>query len=346
MKYGGTMRTLASIVKIQNVIKHPNADSLDICTVGGWKVVTKLDEFKQDDLAVYFEIDSWIPKTIAPFLCKYDKEFNGIVGSRLTTVRLRGELSQGLLLPLSIINSSESLPEGYDVTEILGVQKYEKPLPACLCGMAKGNFPTFIPKTDLTRIQSLTKELESWKDHTWLIEEKIDGSSTTAFLNKDEHDLNINVCSRNLNLKESEGNSYWLIARKYDIEQKLKEYEAQNNIRIALQWETFGNGINGNLYKMNNIDGMFFDVYFIDEKRYAIPHERDIIFKQLGVNQVPVIEKGYKITGDVFSLLEMADGKSIVNPNVYREGLVFRSEQDSSVRFKVISNKFLLKYEQ
>ena len=96
-------RIMAWIAKIDQVEKHPDADSLDICTVGGWKCVTKLGEYKQGDLAVYISIDSWIPNSIAPFLTKvgqYPKVYNGVEGQILRTIRLRGQISQGLLLPV------------------------------------------------------------------------------------------------------------------------------------------------------------------------------------------------------------------------------------------------------
>lgn len=158
---------MAWIVNIDNVEKHPNADALDICTVGGWKCVTKLGDFKKDDLAVYLRIDSWCPTTLAPFLSKgkEPREFNGVKGERLRTVKLRGELSQGLLLPVTIgiggfpfIKSVSGeivvVNEGDDVTEALGIQKWERPIPACLAGMVKGNWPSVVQKTDEERCLS------------------------------------------------------------------------------------------------------------------------------------------------------------------------------------------------
>lgn len=333
------MRKLASIVKINDVIKHPNADSLDICTVGGWKCVSKLNEFQVNELAVYFSIDSWLPQELAPWLCKNPcRFFENIPGERLRTVKLRGQLSQGLLMPVSIISDESLIFEGSDVTDYLNIRKYEKPLDISLTGLAKGNFPSFIPKTDLTRIQSLTLEFDEWKqkDYTWTIEEKVDGSSTTAFIENDE----LNVCSRNLNLKESD-NAYWIVARDMQLFNKLKE------INCAIQFETAGNKINGNLYKHHTISGYVFDLFDIQKQKYLLPHERNEILRECGLHSVPILQTEFRISSEttVDDLLEMADGNSVINPQVYREGLVFRCEQDSDIRFKVISNKFLLKYD-
>lgn len=175
-------RQLARVVKIDQVIKHPNADSLDLCKVGGWQVVAKLGEFKAGELAIYFEIDSWIPVELAPFLIKGSEphEYNGVYGERLRTIKLRKELSQGLLLPLSILNNVPSsygfafgVPEGEDLTEVLGIQKWERPLSANLRGMAKGNFPSFLRKTDKERIQNL--KFDRYQDLVCEVTEKLDG---------------------------------------------------------------------------------------------------------------------------------------------------------------------------
>ena len=163
--YKDGKRMMAWIAKIDEVQKHPNADSLDICTVGGWKCVTKLGEFKQNDLAVYVSIDSWIPTELAPFLSKgtEPREYNGVKGERLRTVKLRGQLSQGLLLPCEVIPDDGCRETvGPDVTELLGIQKWEAPVPAQLAGQVKGNFPTAVPKTDQERVQNLKKEVLAW----------------------------------------------------------------------------------------------------------------------------------------------------------------------------------------
>jgi RNA ligase (TIGR02306 family) len=351
-------RKMAWIARIDNVEKHPNADALDICTIGGWKVVTKLGEFNTGQLAVYFSIDSWIPHELAPFLSngKEPREFEGVKGERLRTIKLRGTCSQGLLLPFGVVMSnyvgeatSSDWNEDDDVTELLGILKYERPLPAQLAGQAKGNFPSFIPKTDEERVQNLSKNLGKWSqsDDQWEISEKLDGSSMTVFFRNnamtdaDDFIAEFGVCSRNLQLKETEGNSFWGAARKYTLEEKLTALDRN----IAIQGELCGVGIQGNKYKLNDIDFYVFTIYDIDKGEYLSSAERLELCEKLGLKHVPVLGTMTLENQTIDSLLQLAESKSELNVKTEREGLVFKCITDTRVHFKAISNKFLMKFE-
>lgn len=156
------MRKLATIRKITELNPIPKADAIEVATVDGWKAVVKKGDFKVGDLAIYLEVDSWVPYELAPFLSKdkEPKEYNGVKGERLRTIKLRGQLSQGLLLPIDVAYNEDPpdydhvFLEGDDVTELLGIQKWERPVPAQLAGLMKGSFPSFIPKTDQERCLS------------------------------------------------------------------------------------------------------------------------------------------------------------------------------------------------
>ncbi len=337
-------RAMARLVKIDDAQKHPNADSLDVCTVGGWKCITKLGEFKKGDLVVYFELDSWIPTEIAPFLSKgkEPREYNGIKGERLRTAKLRGIVSQGLILPFNTIMtnfdgecSSTNWNEGDDVSKILNIQKYEPPISPHLAGLIKGSFPSRIPKTDEERIQNLTKELQEWKEKEYIFErtEKCDGSSMTVYLIDDE----FNVCSRNLNLKFDVNNSFWNVAIKDRLEEKLRSFGKN----IAIQGELVGAGVNGNLYKLLDHRFYLFNVYDIDKQEYYNSSDRLKFASELGVNHVPVLSPAY-IT-NIEDMLIDADGKSEINPLVGREGIVYKCIQNPEISFKCISNSYLLK---
>jgi len=162
-------RKLATIRTIDAINPIDGADAIEVATVGGWKVVVKKGEFNVKDLAVYFEIDSWMPTELAPFLSKgkEPREYNGVKGERLRTVRLRKQLSQGLLLPIDALKLGTFVAtlsdDTNDVTELLGIQKWEPPFNAQLAGMCKGNFPSFIPKTNEERIQNLSRNSQSKK---------------------------------------------------------------------------------------------------------------------------------------------------------------------------------------
>jgi RNA ligase (TIGR02306 family) len=342
------MRKLATIRMIDSIDPIENADAIEVATVGGWKVVVKKGEFEKEDLAIYCEIDSWIPHEIAPFLSKgkEPKEFEGIKGERLRTVRLRGQLSQGLLLPLHSLseevqeycqNIDYHDPEGIDLTEQLGIVKWEPKIPAQLAGQVKGNFPEGVPKTDQERIQNVNRStFDFYRTLSWEVTEKLHGSSCTFYVDGEGE---FHVCSRNLDLKEDENNAYWKAARKYDIENKLKLAGLKN---IAIQGELIGEGINGNQYK-SVLDFYVFDMYETKTYTYATPQMRQILAEQLGLKHVPVLVNGYIFKDDesIQSLLTLAEGKSKLNDS-NREGLVFKSMLPGNGSFKAISNEWLL----
>jgi RNA ligase (TIGR02306 family) len=349
--YKNGERMMAWIAKINEVAPIPNADSIEAYRVGGWWVVDKKDAYKINDLVVYVSIDSWVPTELAPFLSKggEPREFNGVRGERLRTIRLRGTTSQGLLLKIGecfgdtvTLSASDATPytEGDDVSEALGIQKWEAPVPAQLAGDIEGPFPTEIPRTDQERIQNLVEELKVWQDNpqfTWECTEKLDGSSMTVFVNGERE----GVCSRNWTLKETEGNTLWRVARRERLIDKIRS----TGRNLALQGEIIGEGIQKNSYSIRGQDFRLFDIYDIDRGDYLCPRERLILATGLGIAHVPVISSEMVIQEHVQGLLTMAEGKSELNNKTEREGLVFKCQTFGGPSFKIVSNKWLLKHE-
>ena len=337
------MRKLATIQKIKEILPIEGADSIELAIVNGWNVVVaKNVGHKVGDYVIYCEIDSFLPiKEEFEFLRKssYKKMSDGSEGFRLRTIKLRGQISQGLIIPLNILmqynNFVIEFEEGSDVSEILGIIKYEPPMPAELSGTAKGLFPGFIPKTDEERIQNLTREFEKWVDENleFYVTEKLDGSSATFYYKDGE----FGVCSRNLELLESEGNTFWRVAREMDLENKMKSLD----YNVSFQGELVGEGIQGNPYKIKGQKVFFFNVFNIDTREYANLTEFVNTIHGLGLDTVPKIETQFRLPDTIEDLLSYADGKSYHNPNFDREGVVIRS-LDRKISFKVISNKFLL----
>ncbi len=140
---------MASIRKIQQINKIENADKICIYIVDGWQIVDEVNKYKINDFVVMLEIDSWVPTALAPFLSKgkVPRQFNGVDGEKLKTVKLRGALSQGLLLPVSVLPADYAYHEGADCSEILGVQKYEVPDNVTQGGKSVSNWPSIVPKT-------------------------------------------------------------------------------------------------------------------------------------------------------------------------------------------------------
>jgi RNA ligase (TIGR02306 family) len=343
------MRKLATIRKIDALRPIPDADAIECAVIGGWTVVVKKGEFTAGDLAVYCEIDSWIPHTLAPFLSKgkEPRVYDGIQGERLRTMKLRGQLSQGLLLPFAIMKpffDDILFTEGVDVSELLGIVKYEAPVPAQLAGEVKGMFPGWIQKTDQERVQNLKEELDYWlrEQHVWEITEKLDGSSMTVYLRDGE----FGVCSRNLELKPSETNSLWKVAVRNDLELKLR----RANRNLALQGELIGEGIQGNPYKQKGQEFFLFDIYDIDTSKYLTPAERNAFVEEHDIKHVPVLAFGAELwdtlgINSIDGILRFAEGKSVMGMiGCEREGVVFKSKA-MQCSFKAISNKFLLKSE-
>jgi len=349
------MRKMATIRKIDSIRPIEGADAIECAIVGGWTVVIKKGDYAVGDLAVYCEIDSFIPTSIAPFLTKpghYAKEFEGVEGERLRTVKLRGQLSQGLLLPFTAAMAIQigAGPGakfedyiGVDVSDLLGIKKYEAPIPAILAGEVKGMFPSRIPKTDQERVQNLSVEFGQWVEEElgWEVTEKLDGSSMTVYFMDGE----VGVCSRNLDLKHNVDNSLWRAAYKNELPAKLTSIGRN----IAIQGELIGNGIQGNIYKMRDQDFYVYDIYDIDAGRYFTPAERQEFVKAHNLNHCPIVAYNAKLfdtlgISRVEQVLKFAEGKSVQgDAKPEREGLVFKCST-KQVSFKAISNKFLLKH--
>jgi RNA ligase (TIGR02306 family) len=331
-------RKLASVVKITDIQPIVGADAIVVAKVKGWNVVVKVNEYKVGDLAVYYEIDSFLP--IRPqfeFLRKSSfKRMGSSEGFRLKTIKLRGQLSQGLLTPIpeGIINPKE----GDDLTEALDIVKYEPPIPAQLAGKIKGTFPSFIPKTDETRIQNFESDIGfSPVGERVYITEKLDGTSFTCYFNNGV----FGVCGRNWELTETNDNSLWRMANMLELKEKLTKYGKN----IALQGELIGAGINGNLYGLSDHKLYFFTGYDIDKGRRMFFDELEWVLFGLQLQMVPVLEKyGFVIPNEsniVDYMLRYAEGKSVLNMGVDREGVVVRGlEREFS--FKAISNTYLL----
>lgn len=349
------MRQLATIQRIADVQPIEGADTIEKIRVKNWWCVAKKGEFTQGDLCCYFEIDSLLPKSnpAFEFLAKGTKEktmnFDGreYVGYRLKTIRLRGQISQGLALPLSILAvavGDEYLKEGDDLSGRLNVIKYEPPLPAELTGKKKGNFPSFIPKTDEERVQNLGEIVDANRGNVFYITEKLDGTSATFYLK----DGVFGACSRNVDLLETEGNTHWKIAREYDIENKLRK----SSHELAIQGEIVGEGIQMNPLRLTGQKFFAFNVYNISSGEYFDFTDFIEFCTTNDIPIVPVLHSSFVLEQDVPIILKTADGESKLNSEVEREGIVFRPliEGTYTVRgetrrlsFKAISNAYLLK---
>ena len=358
------MRNLATIQTIKSLSPIPKADKIEVAEVLGWQVVVKKGDFQVGDMCVYFELDSILPeKPWSEFL----KHSDGRI-ERLRTVKMRGQISQGLALHPAVIPEMNniSICPGKDVTDILGITKWEPAppkevlqgtkwlwpkwmptwfahaLPQWLrkkfCMPAK-TWPQFLPKTDETRVQVLQPILDEYCGCICGVTEKLDGSSVTVYKKNGK----IGVCSRNLELNDN-GNHFWSTVKKMGVDKMVPE-------GYAWQGELIGPGIQGNKYGLEETTIRFFSGWDIGEQKF-----KDLDLMVPEELRVPRLSS-FGLTSSVPVLVKQSIGKSAINPTVPREGIVVRPvgnieasiQKDKFTRsrlsFKIINPEFLLKYE-
>lgn len=349
------MRKLASIQRIKDIQPIENADAIEVATILGWKVVVKKGEFSVGDLIIYCEIDSVLPDRPEFEFLRKDK-------FRIRTVQLRGQISQGICFPINILPRNaifleapegpvidvslitgelgdvRPFEEGTDLTDVLGVTKYEPPIPAELAGEVVGPLPSFFQVTDEDRIQILPDIPQKYGGKLFIATEKIDGSSCSFYFN----DGHFGVCGRNWEFVESSKNLMWRYARTKVLEEKLREL----GLNIAIQGEIYGKDIQSNKYKLNTYEVRIFRIFDIDKYMY-LPYDETVrLVKTLGLEMVPILDYNYVLPDNIDDILAYANGKSVINSSVNREGVVFVRDEVSHIgrlSFKVISNKFLIK---
>lgn len=342
------MRQLATIQKITSILPHNNADSLEVARVLGWVVVVKKGEFKVGDLCVYCEVDSILPE-------KPEFEFLRQSKFRIKTVRLRGQISQGICFPLSIIESfspdryADGLNVGDDVTEFLGITKYDPEVYLNNGGIGAArvsNFPGFFPKTDEVRVQGIPSLLTNKCGTLCYITEKLDGSSFSLFVKSGE----LGICSRNMRVDlspENESNVFYQMYKKYVENNPVV---LGNLDEAVIQGEVIGPKIQGNPYKLAEPELRIFSVYDLIENRYLNWSAVEAASNILGASTVPLLKEFYRLPDNVDELVELSKGKSILNNKVDREGIVIRSwahvpsphKKLDYLSFKVINPEFLL----
>lgn len=351
-------RKLVTVRTITNILPIENADAIELAVIDGWQVVTKKGEFQEGDPCVYFEIDSWLPADDSryEFLKKSGVKVatDGKERIRLRTIKLRGQVSQGLALPLTKFSEIED--ECEDIDSVLDVIKFERPEPKT--ADAAGNFPDCIPKTDEERIQNVYHKLVSeYSDKKFYPTLKLDGSScTVAYFNEDRKDYwkddsmehidlgmkmgEIAVCSRNIQLKKDENSHFYKAATKGGVIEMVKELGSQG-YNYAIQGEVMGPGIQGNKEGFTDFQMFVFSIYDMEGNTY-LPHSDVIrLCDSYGVGAAPALDLPHNpLQHSLQEILSMSDGPSI-NAKL-REGVVWKS-YDGKVSFKSISNKWLLK---
>ena len=346
------MRKLASIQRIWKIEPIEGADRIELAYVLGWQCVVNKDQFKPMDLAVYFEIDSFLP--IRPefeFMRSSSYRRTDIMGEgfRLRTMRFRGQISQGLLLPI------EQFPEipvdvelGRDVSDILDVKKWEIEEKATTGGTVIGTLPVDVPHTDETRVQAEPDLIGDFAGLEYYISTKMDGSSHSVSLDED----GFHVTGHNYEYKDDGKSAFYNLVKREDIEDRMRKFYKDNGLRVlTIQGELCAPGIQQNRLKLTRPEWYVFTIRE-DGKRVGLKRMQEIC-KEMELQMVPVEEVGTDLPSKyptVEALLERADGEYPKGGK--KEGIVIRPTEpvyceriSASLSMKVVSNKYLLKNE-
>lgn len=366
------MRELAYIQKIKTLTPIAGADKIECATVLGWELVVKKGDFKVGDLCVYCEIDSILPE----YPCF---EFLRSKHFRIKTIKLRSQISQGIAFPLSILNEVEpnfnlaQAKVGDDVTQVLKITKYDSELELDeeeqvkktwfqnkisyykwkLFGFKKiksGDFPNDVPKTDEIRVQKMSSALEDHQNELMYITEKCEGTSATFVYRKTGNWLAkmfgngyiFQACSRNRIVYNSQNGKesphhITRVAEKYNLLDGMK----QMNRSLAIQGEVIGPKIQGNIYKLPELELRVFLIFDLDTQTYLSFKELQLITTQLGLSMVPVLETNHTLVNDTKYYVDLSKGVSQINSNSQREGIVIRSVS-KNFSFKSINPEYLL----
>lgn len=384
-------RMLAYTVTIDSITPIEKADNIELAHVGGWNVIIRKHEFSVGDMAVFFEIDSLLPETewsefLRPkkFKVKTYKigKFNVISQGLLLpmnilpdnkTYNVHEDVTKILGVKYYVAEDNDRKAKSNPNAKYnnmcsrnskLAKKKWWKwlmkrtwgrKLLLVFFGRKKDNpknWPVWIKKTDEDRIENVMFMLED--KNPYVVTEKIDGTSTTFFLDLTGRKPDFGVCSRNVRQMDADqknfvsdmsgiGNVYWEMAFKYDVENALKDIaKKRNHKHVVLQGETYGESVQGNKYKLDERRFAAFNLIFDGERLGSVEAKK--ILAEYDIPFVPIIDDNYILpdADDFEEFKQSADGKSVINKKCLREGFVYRS-QDGQRSFKNVSRKFLLK---
>jgi len=333
-------RKLASIQIVSDIKAHLNSDRLALAKVLGWQVVIQKEEFKIGQKVVYFEIDTLLPE-------KPWSEFMRARKFKVKTIKLRGEISQGLILPLKIMG--EDIKEndfeiGQNITEIIGVSKYEDDADHKTETEVKtSNFPSFlVEKTDEPRIQSIPYMIDKFIGQSYYASLKYDGTSATYAIDPNNKET-FYICSRNLTREYDPNDLYSSIADEYKIKENLLKYDC----RYAIQGEIYGPKISKNYLQVKKISFAVFNIKDLMENRFLDMQELVDTCNKLNLPVVEIVEKGQSFNYSIEELKNLSKGNYPGTKNP-REGLVFRLQNEwhekYRLSFKIINDDFLVKH--
>ena len=346
------MRKLASVQRVYSIEPIEGADKIELAHVLGWQCVVNKGSFKPMDLGVYFEIDSFLPvRPEFEFLRASSYKKTDIMGEgfRLRTMRFRGQISQGLLLPLSQFPQIPvGVDVGTDVTELLGVRKWEIEERATTGGNVVGTLPYDVPHTDETRVQAMPELIQAFAGLEYYISTKMDGSSHSISVDED----GFHVTGHNFEYKNDGSSDFYNLVNERGYREKIEAFSKENSLRtLTIQGEFCAPGIQKNRLRLTKPEWYVFTVRE-DGKRVGLKRMTEVC-KAIGLDMVPIEEIETDLPSKyptVEALLERADGDYPRGGK--KEGIVIRPTEPvynktigGALSMKVVSNKYLLKNE-
>lgn len=378
------MRQLATIQKIIDIKPIEGADKIELCYIKGWQVVCKRGEYHTGDFCIYIEIDSVLPETLIKTVGLWDETKNkgvlgGNAGNRVKTKKFRGALSQGLVVPMSVLPNPVGAHEDLDVTDLLGIVKYDpqiqeekslvsipkhknKVLRFCmgfkpfrtvyfkLNTKEHGDFPSFVSKTDEENIQNMVNVITNNFEKSFYVTEKLEGQSGSFFTyNARVWGFNrrcFGVASRNVWLRTPDNSNYWKVAKKYGLEGMMKSHD----INYTIQGEQIGPGIQGNIYKLPEVELRVFNLIVDGVRKNYVQMKAFCELNGIGI--VPLLDgnfipaehiKDNDRASIVKYLLDYSNGTSVLYPTK-REGVVLRVNDMPWISVKARSPDYLIEH--
>ena len=346
------MRKLASIQRIWKIEPIDGADKIELAHVLGWQCVVNKGQFQPMDIGIYFEIDSFLPvREEFEFMRSSSYKKTDIMGEgfKLRTMRFRGQISQGLLLPVSQFPEIPSTVEvGDDVTELLGVRKWEIEERATTGGTVIGTLPYDIPHTDETRVQENPELIDAFAGLEYYISTKMDGSSHSIGIDEN----GFHVTGHNYEYKDDGASSFYNLVKERKYQERVEALVKDLGLKtLTIQGELCAPGIQRNRLRLAKPEWYVFTIRE-NGKRVGLNRMLELC-KMLDFVHVPIEEVDIDLPSkypSVEALLERADGEY---PNGgKKEGIVIRPTEpvfcpliSASLSMKVVSNKYLLKNE-
>lgn len=341
------MRKLASIRTCGGLSSIPKADFIEMAKVDGWKCVVGKGDFRDGELGVYFEIDSFLPSEDARYskLSAHFREWEGRIGVKVSTITLKGQMSQGIFLPIGQFPELSGLGAGADVSELLGIVKWEPTIPDDMAALVFAAAPGIVPDTELVRVQNIQDVFELYGDLEFESTIKLNGMALSMY----RSDMGEGVCSKRYSFIKNPESPPWALALKHGVHKAL---EAMGGY-FAIQGELLGSwGTSRNFERVPQGVPEFhvFNIVNLETGERLFPEARMAFMAKLAelgctLPHTPVkpgFQKLRDMASDVESLLKLAEGPTVLYPGGRLEGLVLNA-RSADVRFKVISNGYLLK---